>query len=158
MSASLHPINLISRTYLRLSADSTPSFVLADKKMHGRSQIPVVGQVLDMMGAGWKKRYIRLFPGKLEWCVIPYVPSWSFSHYDWLLVEASDRYCTLRYKDETPASLAKPLGYGPLGVLRVTSTPPKFERIQTTIQTTESSAPTAHKRCLRVSFREAGEV
>ena len=59
------------------------------KKMHARNEVPVVGQILAMMpGAGWSKRYVRLFPGKLEW-----------------------------YKDDTPASLQKPLGFGPIGIL-----------------------------------------
>ena len=55
------------------------------KKMHGPNEIPVIGWLLEMLpGAGWSRRYVRLFPGKLEW-----------------------------YKDDTAASLRAPSASSP---------------------------------------------
>jgi len=98
------------------------------KKMHGPNEIPVIGWLLEMLpGAGWSRRYVRLFPGKLEW-----------------------------YKDDTAASLRTPLGYGPLGVLDLERR--GFRRIITTAQQRDDSAPTSHKRSLRLTFSEASEL
>ena len=88
----------------------------------------MLGQLLAMLpGAGWSRRYVRLFPGKLEW-----------------------------YNDDTPESLQRPLGYGPLGILDLERR--GFRRIMTTAQQRDDSAPTSHKCSLRVRFSEASEL
>ena len=63
---------------------------------------------------------------------------------------------TLPYPLDTPASLLKPLGYGPLGVIDIDRG--AFRRIMTTSQCKEDSAPPSHKRCLQVKFSESGEL
>jgi len=98
-------------------------------KKLSRNELPGVGMVIGLAGKGWGKRYLRLFPGKLEW-----------------------------YKDESPAAMAKPKGYAPLGVFKLLNGKPSFDRICTTIQKTEDTAPPSHHRCLRVSFSEYGEA
>ena len=102
------------------------------KKME-RSNLPGVGDALKAMSlvAGgklnWKKRYVRLFAGKLEW-----------------------------YTDDSPKSFLKPLGFAPLGVFDIDRSPPDFRRITTTgkweLKSDDGASPCSHNACASLMF------
>ena len=101
--------------------------------------MPGVGDALKMLslvgGAklSWKKRYLRLFAGKLEW-----------------------------YEDNSLKSYLKPKGFAPLGTFDIDYTPPRFRKITSTykykIGEANGASPCDHKRYLQVNFTEYGEI
>jgi len=92
---------------------------------------------------GWSRRYVRVYPGKLEW-----------------------------YKSDDLDCLATPLGYAPLVVLDQFSvrgigqlvfdqsgdSQLTWRPICTVATLVDSSSPLDHRKTLRVSFGESGEV
>ena len=80
---------------------------------------------------GWSRRYLRVFPGKLEW-----------------------------YKDDDTLSFECPMGFAPLAVLEISS-PAKdysWRTICTSKVTTDASCPASHRQSLVVTFAEHGET
>ena len=80
---------------------------------------------------GWSRRYVRVFPGKLEW-----------------------------YKDDDALSFECPMGFAPLAVLELNSPSKEYSwrTICTSKVITDSSCPVSHRQSLIVTFAEHGET
>jgi len=93
-----------------------------------RLSMPVLGRLLGMAGRGWAKRYVRLFPGKLEWYL-------SDSHED----------------------LANPQGSAPVVVVQTDGTFKGILCMSKSRDET-CPVKTVGWNCLRLKFAEFGDI